>query len=445
MSLFRPKYHDTSKKLKDVPPHTHQYQNGVCEVCHVELKQSKVWWYSFTYARTLIEESTGTKNRTLAEQIEIKRRHSLEHEGAGIRKPAPPKMFFVAAEEYLKQKEEDVRRGHFSPSSLAIETLCLSHLLPVLGKRLLIDIEGKDFSEYQENRLKEPLRPRGKKHQTIVTGRLTSPSSVNLELSTFRAIMKRNGQWDRIQKDIKAEKVSDDVGIALTQHEEQALLQACSMSRSHCLYPFIVLSLETGARYNVIRNLQWCHVDFNKREVKFGKDKTKAGTDRKVPLSPRAHATLKFWSEKFPNRKPTDFVFPHQRYGGGGRKDHFGFTSGMTYDLDVTRPLSDLKEAFDRAKLRAAQILKNDPTCTQPLTCRFHDLRHTAITRMVGSGIPLLKIAAIVGWSKSTTVLMASRYSHFTTDDLREGVDSISKPLPKKEQEQTPSTLPRAN
>lgn len=116
----------------------------------------------------------------------------------------------------------------------------------------------------------------------------------------------------------------------------------------------------------------------------------------------------------------------------------------MTYDLDVTRPLSDLKEAFDRAKLRAAQILKNDPTCTQPLTCRFHDLRHTAITRMVGSGIPLLKIAAIVGWSKSTTVLMASRYSHFTTDDLREGVDSINKPLPKKEQEQ-PATPTRTN
>lgn len=157
--------------------------------------------------------------------------------------------------------------------------------------------------------------------------------------------------------------------------------------------------------------------------------KTKAGSGRVVPLSPRAMATLKFWAGEFLDRKPEYFVFPHQRYGGGGKKEKFGFTGGMTYDLDVTRPIGDIKEAWERAKLRAARILKGDPDGTdeiEPLICRFHDLRHTAVSRMVSAGVPMAKIAKIVGWSTSTMVQMVARYGHFTLDELRGAVDTIS-------------------
>ena len=44
-------------------------------------------------------------------------------------------------------------------------------------------------------------------------------------------------------------------------------------------------------------------------------------------------ATLEFWASEFPDRKPEHYVFPHQLYGGVGKKDNFGFTRGMTYDL----------------------------------------------------------------------------------------------------------------
>jgi integrase len=140
-------------------------------------------------------------------------------------------------------------------------------------------------------------------------------------------------------------------------------------------------------------------------------------------------ATLKFWAGEFLDRKPEYFVFPHQRYGGGGKKEKFGFTGGMTYDLDVTRPIGDIKEAWERAKLRAARILKGDPDGTdeiEPLICRFHDLRHTAVSRMVSAGVPMAKIAKIVGWSTSTMVQMVARYGHFTLDELRGAVDTIS-------------------
>jgi integrase len=48
--------------------------------------------------------------------------------------------------------------------------------------------------------------------------------------------------------------------------------------------------------------------------------------------------------------------------------------------------------------------------------CRFHDLRHSACTRMVEKGIPLPVIASLLGWSAGTTVRMAKRYGHISVD-----------------------------
>ena len=62
----------------------------------------------------------------------------------------------------------------------------------------------------------------------------------------------------------------------------------------------------------------------------------------------------------------------------------------------------------------------------KPLPCRFHDLRHTAVSRMLNAGVPIAKVAKIVGWSTATMVRMAARYGHFTLDDLRGAMESIS-------------------
>jgi integrase len=62
----------------------------------------------------------------------------------------------------------------------------------------------------------------------------------------------------------------------------------------------------------------------------------------------------------------------------------------------------------------------------KPLACRFHDLRHTAVSRMLNAGVPLAKVAKIVGWSPATMVRMAARYGHFSLNELRGAVESIS-------------------
>ena len=219
----------------------------------------------------------------------------------------------------------------------------------------------------------------------------------------------------------------DDIGRAISTEEETALLQACGKSRSRSLVPFVTLAIETGARYGVIRTLQWGCVDFENRCLKWGKDKTAAGTGRVIPLSQRAMAALTFWATHFPERKPEQFVFPAERYGAGG--DEF---SPKAYHVDPSKPIGSIKEAWEAARLRAAMILRGDKEESDseeeivPLACRFHDLRHTAVSRMLNAGTPIAKVAKIVGWSASTMVLMAKRYGHFSLNDLRGAVESIS-------------------
>jgi hypothetical protein len=45
---------------------------------------------------------------------------------------------------------------------------------------------------------------------------------------------------------------------------------------------------------------------------------------------------------------------------------------------------------------------------------------------MLNAGVPIAKVAKIVGWSTATMVRMAARYGHFTLDELRGAMDSIS-------------------
>lgn len=56
---------------------------------------------------------------------------------------------------------------------------------------------------------------------------------------------------------------------------------------------------------------------------------------------------------------------------------------------------------------------------------RWHDLRHTAVTRLLESGQTLPMVASIMGWSASTTARMALRYGHISTDARRAAMEAM--------------------
>jgi integrase len=192
--------------------------------------------------------------------------------------------------------------------------------------------------------------------------------------------------------------VTDSVGKSLTAEEERRLLDACLASRSGAIFPVVTLALSTGMRYDEIRTLRWRQVDFLRDSVTVGKSKTAAGTGRVVPLNARAAAALRSWAALAPDREPEHYIF---------------LRSLETPLTPTTRWEKAWQNALDRADVR----------------CRFHDLRHTACTRMLEAGVPLSVVANLFGWSAATTTTMAKRYGHISDGAQRQAVSALDGPI----------------
>lgn len=140
-----------------------------------------------------------------------------------------------------------------------------------------------------------------------------------------------------------------------------------------------ILALETGSRFNTVRTLQWLNISFTNRCLRFGKDKTPSGTGRTVPLNPRALETLKFLAQQFPNRLSEHYVFPLEKCSRSGTEGSFGFCGEIIYETDPSKPIGDIKEAWEGAKKRTR---RHCPQCamaflqtsrSQPrVTCAIH-------------------------------------------------------------------------
>jgi len=300
-------------------------------------------------------------------------------------------------------------------SSLRIERDNLKHIRPFFERRLVSDITAAHIADYQKSRLTADA----------------SPKTVNLEVGTIRAILRRNRFWSEIQLDVRMLPVTDDVGKALTFEEEDALLEACRQSRSRCLHPAVMIALNTGMRYGEIRLLQWQQINLKAKALLVGKSKTASGSGRTIPLNSRLLVILEMWALRFPNRLPTDYVFPSERYGAGSND----FTP-CVYSTDPSKPIHHWKEAWEAAKKRAGKTLRlADGAAAErheevflPLRCRFHDLRHTACTRLLEAGIPYPIVSAIMGWSAATAIRMAKRYGHIGQSAITAAMTALDRP-----------------
>jgi integrase len=165
-------------------------------------------------------------------------------------------------------------------------------------------------------------------------------------------------------------------------------------------------------RYSEIRLLTWRQLNLDSGTLTVGKSKTAAGTDRVIPLNSRALAALRALAAQFPDRCAQHYVFPSEKYGGFGDEFKAGF-----YNTDPSRPVGDWKEAWEAAKRRAK------------VTCRFHDLRHTACTRMLEGGVPYPVVASIMGWSAATAIRMSKRYGHIGQKAHLQAVACLEGPL----------------
>jgi len=347
-------------------------------------KRGEVWWYKFRFAGQIIRESSKSESKTVAKDAERIRRRELEESWNQIKRRKLPPLFSIAAADWIKT------RTNIAHSTERSYKLAISQLSTDFGRKLLCDVSAVDLAAYQTRRKRDGVSNR----------------TVNLEMGVLRSILRRNKMWEPISGDVGFLKESPSPGRALSADEESRLLGAASRSRCRSLYPVVMLALNTGMRVSEIRGLTWAQVDFLGSALTVGKSKTQAGTGRAIPLNSRAISMLKQWRGLFVGAQPEHYVFPHEKYGLAGNK-----RQPCAWEIDPEQPMHRWKVAWENARKAAG------------VACRFHDLRHTFISRLAESQASDSTVMALAG---HVSRAMMERYSHIRMEAKRHAVDNLS-------------------
>jgi integrase len=355
--------------------------NGTCDKCS-KRSSGGIWWVRFRFGGRFIHESARTKRKTLAREAERQRRRELEQKWNRVERRSLPPTFERASSAWLEAEKPHLAERTYEIYEVAIRC----HLAPALGPRLLCDIGADTIATYQARR----------------KGTDASARTINKELQVLRQILKRHKLWANLQGDIKFEREHCDIGKALTREEEKKLLTACGTNA--LLNAVVTLALNTALRKNEIRTLRWSQIDFEKRTVTVGRSKTQAGTGRVIPLNQPAFDALVKWAGRLIESSAGDYVFPACEAAGIERKHP------DRERIDPTRPIKSWRSAWRAALKRAG------------LQLRFHDLRHTCITKLAESQASEQTLMAISG---HVSRRMIEHYSHIRMDAKRRATDSI--------------------
>jgi len=252
-----------------------------------------------------------------------------------------------------------------------------SRLKPILayfGSKKMLDINPFLVEKYKVTRSKA----------VTVRGKERSRASVNRELELLSRIYNlaisnrevRNNpvaEVDHYKGEVRRSRY-------LLPDEEERLMAQFTGKRTH-LRLIVLVALHTGMRLGEILKLRRRELDFHRGEILV--TRTKTDEDRRVPMNDRLYQELVSHCAGL----VSEYVFVNPETG---------------------RPLVCIKRAFEKA-LEDAAIED----------FRFHDLRHTAATRMGEAGIDPFTIAAILGHK---SIAMTASYTHATQQAKRRAV-----------------------
>jgi len=341
------------------------------------------YWFRFRFAGHFVHESTRTKSKTLARDVERQRRRELEEKWNRVERRTLPPTFENAGDDWFEKA-----KPHLAERTEAIYEVALRcHLKPALGSLLICDIDASRIASYQARRKAEKASAR----------------TLNKELQVLRQILKRHKLWASLQGDVKFEREHGDIGKALSREDEKNLLAACGSNP--LLNAVVTLALNTALRKNEIRTLQWSKIDFEKRTVTVGRTKTQAGSGRVIPLNQSAFDALARWAGRLVESNAEDYVFPACE-AAGIEREHPDMER-----IDRSRPIKSWRSAWRAALKRAG------------LQMRFHDLRHTCITKLAESQASEHTLMAIAG---HVSRKMIEHYSHIRMEAKRTALDAIA-------------------
>ena len=236
--------------------------------------------------------------------------------------------------------------------------------------------------------------------------------TVNGELSVLRQVLRHARLWYRVEEDYKPlRNMKPPVGQALTEDEQARLFQlATSKPQWFFAYVAATLSFFVGLRQCEILGLQWKHIDLIQGRIEVRRSKTPAGW--REPSMNRITANvlgeLRTKAQAIGFAEPEHYLFPWH---------------GRDKKLDPARPMTSWRSAWRSLRMAAGLA-----------TVRFHDGRHTALTRLAEAGQPDWVIQAQLG---HVSPAMMKTYSHVRRLALDEAAAALE---PRYEIARTTST-----
>ena len=261
--------------------------------------------------------------------------------------------------------------------------LCQTHIIPALGARKLRDLRAEDVDKW-----------------LAVKAQTLSTSTLQLLHSCLNRAINRAMARDHVRRNVVAlcsvpQGQPGRQSKALTMAQAEAILTAAEGRR---LYAYIIVSLLTGARTEELRALTWDHVDLDGdpdasppvpphvavwRSVRTGGDTKTRQSRRTLALPKRCVDALRDLRDR-----------QDQERTAAGPRWH---DTGLVF---TTRYGTALNPANVRRDIRRA--IKSAPGVdARDWTPR--ELRHSFVSLLSDSGIPLEEISRLVG-HKSTVV-----------------------------------------
>lgn len=254
------------------------------------------------------------------------------------------------------------------------EAYVRNHIVPRWGAVRLTDIDGRAVAQW------------------LAAKRAAGLSAGTVE--KIRAIMARSFELGRRWgvpgcernpcRDVPRKPLNNARERYVTAEEAARLVQAAGATRNPQLAAVVRLLLLTGMRVSELLSARWEHVDVDRRTLLVPMSKT--GRSRYVPLAGAAVEVI----EGLPRAVGAVFLFPNPR--------------------DPSRHLTTVTNGFQSA--RAAAGLPD---------IRIHDLRHSAASFMVNSGVDLFAVGKVLGHA---SVQSTQRYAHLANSTLLAAVEA---------------------
>ena len=230
-----------------------------------------------------------------------------------------------------------------------------------------------------------------------------SNRTVNMDVGVLRRVLKRFKHWHRLEDDVKmlTESGGAPVGRVLTTEEQDRLFEVAKGNAEwQHVYCAGVLAANTSMRGVEIKHIRRKDVDLDARALHIRKSKNE-GSKRVLPLNDDALGAVTAMIERADQLGHVD-------------PEHYLWCASQHHKLDPTKPAEKWDTAW-RALRDAAGLRR----------LRFHDLRHTVVTRLLEAGEPDHVVESITGHLSRR---MLEHYSHIRLSAKKAALDRLQRP-----------------